>query len=132
MTIIGGNKMFKNKAERENILDGIVNEPDYTEYPRLEIRCWRRILPDGYRIIIEGRPYTLPKIPGFRDEEETRWLYQYYLIPLQPDKYLFDYKCSKSHIIDHMTHLKVDKDHEKLYQSEEGLEEIIIKETAAD
>ena len=124
--------MFKNKAERENILDGIVNEPDYTEYQELEIRCWRRILPDGYRIIIEGRPYTLPKIPEFRDEEEVRWSYQYYLIPFQPDKCLSDYKCSKSNIIDHMTHLKVDKDHEKLYQSEEGLEEIIIKETAAD
>lgn len=53
--------MFKNKVERENILDGIVHELDYTWYQELEIKWWERILPDGHRILIEGRPYTLPK-----------------------------------------------------------------------
>lgn len=128
--------MFKNKVERENILDGIVHELDYTWYQELEIKWWERILPDGHRILIEARPYTLLKIPGFRDEEEVRWSYQYYLIPFQPDICLSDYKCSKSNIIDHMTHLKVDKDHEKLYKSyreyEEEQEEITITKTAAD
>ena len=50
--------------------------------------------------------------------------------------FITDYKCSKSNIIDHMTHLKVDKDHEKLYKSyreyEEEQEEITITKTAAD
>lgn len=128
--------MFKNKVERENILDGIVHELDYTWYQELEIKWWERILPDGHRILIEGRPYTLPKMPGFRDNEEKEWVYLYYLMPLHRTKFITDYRCAKSNIIDYMMHLKVDKDHEKLYKSyreyEEEQEEITITKTAAD